>query len=38
MGLSYDEIAAASGKPSAEAARKAARRALIRLVKEMNSG
>jgi len=38
MGLSYDEIATASGKPSAEAARKAARRAVIRLVKEMNSG
>lgn len=38
MGLSYDEIAAASGRPSTEAARKAARRALIRLAKEMNSG
>ena len=38
MGLSYDEIAVAIGKPSAEAARKAARRALIRLAKEMNSG
>jgi RNA polymerase sigma-70 factor (ECF subfamily) len=38
LGLSYDEIAVATGKPSAEAARKAARRALIRLAKEMGSG
>jgi RNA polymerase sigma-70 factor, ECF subfamily len=38
LGLSYGEIAEVSGKPSAEAARKAARRALIRLAKEMNSG
>jgi RNA polymerase sigma factor (sigma-70 family) len=38
MGLSYDEIATAMGKPSAEAARKAARRALIRLAKEMTGG
>lgn len=38
MGLSYEEIAAAMGKPSAEAARKAARRALIRLAKEMTGG
>jgi len=38
MQLSYDEIAVATGKPSAEAARKASRRALIRLAKEMSSG
>jgi len=38
MGFSYDELAAALGKPTAEAARKAARRALIRLVEEMDRG
>jgi RNA polymerase sigma-70 factor (ECF subfamily) len=38
MGLSYEEIAVAMGKPSADAARKAARRALIRLAEEMDSG
>ena len=37
MGYSYEELADALEKPSAEAARKAARRALIRLVEEMNS-
>jgi RNA polymerase sigma factor (sigma-70 family) len=35
MGYSYEELAEALGKPSAEAARKATRRALIRLVQEM---
>jgi RNA polymerase sigma-70 factor (ECF subfamily) len=36
MGYSYEELADALEKPSAEAARKAARRALIRLAEEMN--
>lgn len=36
MGYSYDELAEALGKPSAEAARKAAQRALVRLVAEMS--
>ena len=35
MGYSYAELADALGKPSSEAARKAARRALIRLVQHM---
>lgn len=35
MGYSYDEIAEALGKPTPEAARKAARRALARLAQEM---
>lgn len=35
MGYSYDEMAAALGKPTAEAARKAAGRALARLAQEM---
>ena len=35
MGYSYEELAEALGKPTPEAARKAARRALIRLAKEM---
>lgn len=35
MGYSYEHLAEALGKPSAEAARKAARRALIRLAAEM---
>jgi RNA polymerase sigma-70 factor, ECF subfamily len=38
MGLSYEELAAALGKPTAEAARKAAQRALIRLAEEMDRG
>jgi RNA polymerase sigma-70 factor (ECF subfamily) len=38
MGYTYEELAVALGKPSAEAARKAARRALLRLVNEMNDG
>ena len=36
MGYSYEELAEALGKPTADAARKAARRALIRLVEQMN--
>jgi RNA polymerase sigma-70 factor, ECF subfamily len=36
MGYSYDELAEALGKPTSEAARKAARRALVRLAEEMN--
>ena len=36
MGYTYDELAQALGKPSAEAARKAARRALLRLAEEMH--
>jgi RNA polymerase sigma factor (sigma-70 family) len=35
MGYSYEELADVLGKPSAEAARKAARRALVRLVHAM---
>jgi len=35
LGLSYEEIARACGKPSAEAARMAVSRALVRLAKEM---
>lgn len=35
LGCSYQEIAAASGRPSAEAARKACERALMRLSDEM---
>lgn len=35
MGYSYQELADALGKPSAEAARKAAERALVRLAEEM---
>ena len=35
MGYSYEEMAEALGKPSAEAARKAAQRALVRLAAEM---
>jgi RNA polymerase sigma-70 factor (ECF subfamily) len=36
MGYSYPELAAALGKPSADAARKAAERALLRLVEHMS--
>jgi RNA polymerase sigma-70 factor (ECF subfamily) len=36
MGLSYEELAAALGKPTPDAARKAAQRALIRLAEEMD--
>ena len=35
LGLTYSEIAAAAGKPSANAARMAVTRALIRLAEEM---
>ena len=35
MGYSYEQLAEALGKPSSEAARKAARRALVRLAAEM---
>ena len=35
LGLSYDDLAAALGKTSSEAARKAAKRALYRLAEEM---
>ena len=35
MGYSYEELAAALGKPTPEAARKAAQRALVRLAAEM---
>ena len=38
IGYTYGELAEALGKPSAEAARKAARRALLRLAEEMNRG
>ena len=36
MGFSYEELAEALGKPTPEAARKAAHRALFRLAKEMD--
>jgi RNA polymerase sigma factor (sigma-70 family) len=35
MGYDYDELAEALGKPTADAARKAAQRALVRLAEEM---
>jgi RNA polymerase sigma-70 factor (ECF subfamily) len=35
MGYSYDELADALGKPTADAARKAAQRALVRLARQM---
>jgi RNA polymerase sigma-70 factor (ECF subfamily) len=38
MGHSYEELAEALGKPTADAARKAAQRALVRLVEEMKRG
>ena len=38
MGLTYEELAAALDKPSADAARQTARRALRRLIDEMNHG
>jgi RNA polymerase sigma factor (sigma-70 family) len=38
MDYSYEEMAEALGKPSAEAARKAAKRALLRLAEEMKRG
>ena len=36
LGYSYDELAALLGKPTADAARKAAQRALVRLTRQMN--
>lgn len=38
MGYSYDELAELLGKPTREAARKAAQRALVRLAEEMKRG
>lgn len=38
MGLSYDELAAAMGKPTANAARVSVARALVRLAEEMQRG
>jgi len=38
LGLSYDELGELLGKPSPDAARKAAQRALVRLVDEMKHG
>ena len=38
LGYSYEELAEALGKPSVDAARKAAQRALLRLAEEMKSG
>ena len=38
LGYTYEELAEALDKPSAEAARKAAQRALIRLAEEMDRG
>jgi RNA polymerase sigma factor (sigma-70 family) len=38
MGYSYEELAEALGKPTPDAARKAAKRALVRLAEEMNRG
>ena len=38
MGYSYEELAEALGKPTPDAARKAAQRALLRLAEEMKRG
>ena len=38
MGYSYEELAEALGKPTSDAARKAAQRALVRLAEEMKRG
>jgi RNA polymerase sigma-70 factor (ECF subfamily) len=38
LGYTYDELAEALGKPTGDAARKAAERALVRLVEEMTRG
>jgi RNA polymerase sigma-70 factor (ECF subfamily) len=38
MGYSYEELAQVLGKPTGEAARKAAQRALVRLAEEMKGG
>jgi RNA polymerase sigma-70 factor (ECF subfamily) len=36
MGLTYEEVAAATGRPSPDAARMAVGRALVRLAQEMD--
>ena len=38
LGLTFEELAEAVGKPSSDAARKAAQRALVKLIEEMNRG
>ena len=38
MGYTYEELAQALGKPTPDAARKAAQRALVRLAEEMKRG
>jgi len=38
LGYSYEELAAALNKPTADAARKTAQRALVRLAEEMKRG
>jgi DNA-directed RNA polymerase specialized sigma24 family protein len=38
LGYSYDELALTLDKPTAEAARKMAQRALVRLAEEMKRG
>ncbi len=38
MGLTYEDLAGALGKPTSEAARKTAQRALVRLAKELKRG
>ena len=38
MDYTYEELAQVTGKPTADAARKAARRALVRLAEEMKRG
>ena len=38
LGFDYDELAQMLGKPTAQAARKAAQRALLRLAAEMKRG
>jgi RNA polymerase sigma-70 factor (ECF subfamily) len=38
MGYTYEELAEALGKPTADAARKAAQRAVMRLAEEMKRG
>jgi RNA polymerase sigma-70 factor (ECF subfamily) len=38
LGYSYEQFAVAAGRPSADAARMAVRRALLRLAEEMGSG
>jgi hypothetical protein len=38
MGYSYEDMAESLGKPTPDAARKAAQRSLVRLVEEMKRG